>query len=249
MGQTLEALHRLQTVEKQLAEIRNDREGKVRRVEFQKRQAEKVEERLQQSLTAARQAQMRLDALQLDIAAREDSVAHHRLALNKAKTNKEYAAVLSAMNTEKADNAKLEAEVLQLMQEQQDRSDEAKRIQDERAKAEQDVARAQAALDEYDNKTRARLDPLSAQRAECAKHIEPTTLATFNRVAQHHDGEAMVPIVKSHPRRSEYMCGGCNITITLEMLNSLQSRDEIQTCTACGRILYVETAVKERSHA
>jgi len=249
MGQTLEALHRLQIVEKQLAEMRSDRQAKVRRLELQKRQAEKAEERLQQSRSDARQCQIRLDALQLDIAAREDAVANHRLALNKAKTNKEYAAILSAMNTEKADNTKLEAEVFQLMQEAQDRSDEAKRIEAERAKIEEDVARAQAALDDYDNKTRARLDPLNAQRADCAQHIEPTTLATFTRVAEHHDGEAMVPIVKSHPRRSEYMCGGCNITVTLQMLNSLQTRDEVQTCTACGRILYLEEAVKERSRA
>ncbi len=35
-------------------------------------------------------------------------------------------------------------------------------------------------------------------------------------------------------------CGGCNMKVALEIINALQSRDEIQTCSACGRLLYLE---------
>ena len=51
----------------------------------------------------------------------------------------------------------------------------------------------------------------------------------------------MVPVHKLHPKREEYMCGGCNLKVTLEIVNSLQTRDEIQVCKVCGRILFIET--------
>ena len=38
------------------------------------------------------------------------------MSLNTAKTNKEYAAILTQINTLKADNAKLEEEALRIMQ-------------------------------------------------------------------------------------------------------------------------------------
>lgn len=101
----MEALHRLQAIERQLAEIRRDREVKERRVTRQNRQLQRIDESLQQSKMTYQERRRRLDALQLDVAAREESVDKHRQALNTAKTNKEYSAILTAMNTEKADNS------------------------------------------------------------------------------------------------------------------------------------------------
>ncbi len=241
MGQVLEALHRLQEVELELAELRRDRSVKVRRVESLNRQVRKADERIQQSQLSVRQRQIRLDALQLDVSAREDSVSKHRQALNKAKTNKEYAAILAAMNTEKADNAKYETEILQLMEEVQSQTAEMEEIEAERAKLQEGVAKAEENLRKFDEANKNQADALQSRRDECAEHLEPTTLNTFTRVAEHHDGEAMVPVSKLHPKRDEFMCSGCNIKMTLEIVNALQTRDEIQMCESCGRILYLET--------
>lgn len=240
MGQALEALHRLQAVEIQLAQIRRTRGGKVRRFESHKRQVRQVEEKLQESRLTFRTRQKRLDALQLDIAAREESINKHRQALNQAKTNKEYAAILTAMNTEKADNAKIETEILQLIEETQNLKDEAAKIEAEQAKLLENVARAEKALYAYDAESQSEHDDLQAQRDECSEKIPPTMLAIFTRVAKHHDGEAIVPATKLRPKREEYICSGCNMTLTLEVINMLQTNDEIQICKVCGRILYLE---------
>ncbi len=249
MGETLEALHRLQTIELQLAEIRRPREAKARRVEYHQRQAGKADQQLQGNQLAARELQIRLDALQLDATAREDSISSHRQALNKAKTNREYAAILTAMNTEKADNAKLETKILQLMEEVQTHKDEAGTTELEKNRLLDDVARAEETLRAYDRESKERRDDLQAKRDECATTIAPSALAAFNRVAEYHEGEAMVPISKLHPKRDEYVCSGCNMQVALEVVNSLQMRDEIQVCMVCGRILYLETPQKQRTRA
>ncbi len=246
MGSTLEALQRLQTVELQLAEIRRERGAKQRRIDYHKRHIKKVEERLEEGRAIILERQVRLDALQLDVTAREESIDHHRQALNKAKTNKEYAAILTAMNTEKADNSKLENEVLRLMEATQTLKDEAAKIDAEKAKLDEDLARAEGVLCKYDDESRARHNKLMASREECADEVPPTALQAFDRVAQHHDGEALAPVLKLHPKRDDYACSGCNMKVTLEMINVLHTRDDIQICRVCGRILHLDTEDAKR---
>ncbi len=247
MGQTLEALHRLQVVELQLAEVRRDREGRAQRVETHQRLIKKIDERLQQHRQVIRERQIKLDTLQLETASREDAVSRHRQALNKAKTNKEYAAILTAMNTEKADTAKQEAEVIKLMDEVQSLKDESAKIEAEKAKALEDLARVEKTLNDFDETSTSHRNDLQAQRDALAATIDPVILGTFNRVAEHHDGQAMAPIGKMHPKREEYLCSGCNMKVTLEVINALQTRDELQICRVCGRILFWESPEKQRA--
>ena len=89
---------------------------------------------------------MRIDALSLDVAAREEQVNKHRIALTKAKTNKEYAAILAAMNTEKADNSKIETDILQIMEEMQSLQEEGERLEAEKIQHLESVATAEKAL-------------------------------------------------------------------------------------------------------
>ena len=242
MGQTLEALHRLQAIERQLAEIRRDREVKERRVNRQNRQLQKTEESLGKSKVLYQERRRRLDALQLDVAAREESVNKHRQALNTAKTNKEYAAILTAMNTEKADNSKLETEILQLMEETQTLEKEAVKIEEEKMELEEGAAQAEQVLKAFDKKIKPQKEGLLTQRAEYSEGVPPTTLTMFTRVAERHDGEALAEVMRLHPKRDDHICAGCNLKITLEIVNILKTKDDIQICKVCGRILYLEGA-------
>lgn len=247
MGQVMEALHRLQAIERQLAEIRRNRDAKVRRHDHHKRLARNAEEKLRETQLTYRTRQVRLDAAQLDVNAREESVDKHRQGLNKAKTNKEYAAILAAMNTEKADNAKIETEILQLMEETQALQDQATKIKEGRTKVLHDVARAEETLSAFDAESKSEYESLQAERDKFADGIPPTTLVTFTRVAEHHDGEALAPATRIHPKRDDYICTGCNITLTLEDVNLLRTRDEIHICRVCGRILFFEEAPAQRA--
>ncbi len=247
MRETLEALHRLQAVERRLATLRRESEAKARRVEYHQRQVKTADEKLKASHDTVRERQVKLDALQLDVAAREESINKHRQALNKVRTNKEYAAVLTAMNTEKADNAKLETQILQLMDEVQGLQDEAAGVEAKKAGLLEEVARAEQALRTLETGSRRQYKGLHAERDEYADKVPPSALTTFTRVADHHDGEAIVPVHKLHPKRDEYGCSGCNMKVTLEIVNALQTRDEIQVCKVCGRILYLETPATQRA--
>jgi len=248
MGETLEGLRRLQGVELQLSAIRRSIEARARRAEVLKRNVAKCEERLQLKRNASRDVQRRVDAVTLDVTSREDTISKHREALNKAKSNKEYAAILTTINSEKADNSKVELEMVRLTDEIQALKKEAEGIEAECEQARQQVAAAEQALRAHEEECREQLRRLEAEREEYARAILPGALAVFTRVAQHHDGEALASIVKVHPKREEYACSGCNMKITLDVANSLRTRDDIQVCSVCGRILCLETS-PERSRA
>lgn len=249
MSELLEALHRLQDVELQLAEIRRGREAKARRVTQHQRRVQQADREIRERLQAARERQIHLDVIQLEIATREESIDKHRQGLNQAKTNKDYAAILTALNTEKADTSKLETEVLQLMEEVQTFKDEAAKEDEAKTESMEAVARAEEKLNDFDAKSKSQRDELDSKRESCAEALEPTILEAFARVALHHDGEALAPVERLHPKRDEFACAGCNMTVTLEVVNSLHTGNGIQFCTYCGRILYLETAQARTTRA
>ena len=87
MGETIEELRRLQAVELKLAGIRRTRESRQRRLEVKLRHARQIEAKVEQNKIAYREQQVRVDALSLEIASREEAINKHRQALNKAKTS------------------------------------------------------------------------------------------------------------------------------------------------------------------
>jgi len=247
MGVTLEELRRLQAVEMQLAAIARNRETKALQVELRQRQIRRIDEKLQEHHRKARECQMRLDALSLDIAAREEAVGKHRQALNKAKTNKEYAAILAAMNTEKADNTKVESVVLKLMEELQEMKAAGTAIEHEKTKLLEQATAAEEALRAFDVQSQQERDELFASRKAFAGKITAAAIDIFNRVAQRHEGEAMAPVTKLRPKRDDWACGGCNMKVALEVINALQTRDDILLCNVCGRILYLDAPATPKS--
>ncbi len=246
MGETLEALRRLQDVELRLAAIRQKREVKSRRYENQKRKVKQAQDGLETHHRKTLERQKTLDLLSLDVASREASVDKHREALNKAKTNKEYAAILQAINTEKADTAKIESNILEIMDEMQRLETQEMDFEAEKTKLLQHIEESRKILEAFDKGSSDELSQLEARRAKYSQNIAAGTLMSFKRVAERHDGEALATVTKIHPKRDEFVCEGCNMQITLDTVNALQTRDEIQLCDSCGRILYQESATAAR---
>ncbi len=240
MGQMLAAMLKLQSMERQLAQVRRRLKSRQNAVAMQQR---KIDHRrnewqiLHDSIMAHR---TRADSLAVDLKAKEDRVSHLRTSLNTAKTNKEYAAILTQMNTYKADNARIEENALTLMQQIEQIEGEAKKIEDDIAVEEERLAEVQAKSQGEIDRLNAMLADLTAKRDAAARDVKPETLAAFNRVAEQYNGEAMAEIeIQGRKPPYSYVCGGCYMTLNAEHANALRTRDEIRTCDNCGRVLYI----------
>ncbi|MCP4590593.1 MAG: hypothetical protein GY842_07610 [bacterium] len=240
MGDILDALQRLQEAERQLGELRSGEEARRTQVRASQRQLEECQRQLDDRVDSLRRQDVDIQSAELDVASREEIIKKHRVALNQAKTNKEYAAVLTTINTEKADTSKLESRLLELMGVRDTAQEAHDKQATEQVRLGERQARCAANLSEYLERTRERMEELTRERAEIAETLPPTAVATFDRAAERHEGEALAPVTKTSPKRDEYVCGGCNMAITLETVNALFSRDEVVLCKICGRILHRE---------
>jgi len=248
MGATLDALHRLQDVELQIAEVRGVLDAKARAVKKQEARLSELDSRIAAAQSALRGQQVEADRLDLDVKSREAEIAKLRQALNAAKTNKEYSAILTQLNTNKADNSKFEERVLAMLTEIDVRKKELAAMQEQRQVEAAKLAELQAAVRATEEQTRGRLAHLTAQRAEAAAKVPPKALESFDRVARRNEGRALARVVRTNPKRAEYACEGCNMAITIEQVNAIMSRDEAVTCNICGCILFLESpAVSARA--
>lgn len=240
MGVLLEALHRLQEIELQLTDLRQRLGSKQRSVRAHERRVSEIQQEVEKKRGATREKQIEADRYGLDIKASEERIAKLRVALNAAKTNKEYSALLSQLNTDKADTSKTEDRLLGLLSEI-DAMRKGMAEDEECLRAEQSMVESlQRDATEYEAQQADRLKRLISERALAAEGIPPSALIAFERVAEHHEGEAMARVVQTNPRRQEFACSGCNMSVTLEQVNSIITRDDTMYCHTCGRILYLE---------
>lgn len=242
MGATIEALHRLQEAETQLLALRDQINAKHRAVRGAKHRLQAIDESIAKKQAQLRQEQVEADRAELDRKAREAEITKLRETLNRVKTNKEYSALWTQINTTKADNAKLEEKVLKMYAAVDQVKESLRELQETRVKESERLASLTAAATEFEASVKDRLAALQARRQEAAADLPAKTVDMFDRVAGKHGGQALAVVQQVDRRRNEYVCDGCNMSLTLEQISVLHSRDEIQLCHNCGRILFLDEA-------
>jgi predicted nucleic acid-binding Zn-ribbon protein len=239
MGAKLQALFALQDIELQIVDIRRQLERKKRRVKTQHRKRQAAREAVEVERLSIRKSQAEFDTLDVDIKGRSANINRLREHLNTVRTNKEYAAVLARMNNEKADVSRLESRALQIMQSVEARKQELAHHEQAEAAETERLEDFQAQLEQAQQSFAGRLGRLQKQRDEAAAQTEPKTITLFNRLSKRYEGEVLAEIERTNPRRDEFVCTGCHMSLRVEVVNMLKSRDEIVTCKSCGRILFM----------
>ncbi len=244
MESKITALLALQAVERQLAQVRGRLRARKSGVSAQQKKIDQLradyDALREKALTRRRDA----DRLELDLRQRDEQVTKQRAALNTAKTNKEYAAILTHINTLRADNSKLEEEALAIIQ-------EVEVINQDAAKLLAQVEQEQQRLTEIQNFTSGEIErletmaaDLSQKRVAAAQAVAPEILEQFDRLAETYEGEAMALIEpqggSARKGPESYVCGGCYMTLSPEHVVALLSREDLRTCNNCGRILYLQ---------
>jgi hypothetical protein len=187
-----------------------------------------------------KRAQAVVDEVDVELRGRAAHIDKLRQDLNSVRTNKEYAAVLSQLNTEKADLSRVEARAYELMAAVEARK---KAVAEREQALQTETARlqnARAQLEVTQKSFSDRLAALDKQRAQAAGQVDREALDLFNRVSERYEGEVMARVVRVNPRRDEFLCEGCNMALAAERANALLTRDELHTCSNCGRLLYIE---------
>ena len=185
MGKTLDALRHLQDVERKLGDLHKEAEVKRRRVQVCKRQLRQDEQELEAKLSDIRRHEVDIHSVELEVNTREEVIQKHRVALNQAKTNKEYAAILMTINTEKADASKLESRVLELMTAKDALQSSYDQLAAEGEKTRERRVQVEAKLKAYLEETGGECESLAREREQASEALPPTVVSAFDRRRRH----------------------------------------------------------------
>jgi predicted nucleic acid-binding Zn-ribbon protein len=237
MGPVLNGLVKLQSVEDRLRVAKAKLARSRRSITIQENQLRSLQNALEAKKEETQLTRMQSDRLELELKTRDQEVSKLRASLNAAKTNKEYAAVLTQLNTTRADNSKIETQILELMKavdvDQGECANISKQIEEQKQQLEQTRQKVEGSAAEYE----AEIEKIQAEWNEVAKNIPRKALDVFNRVADTYDGEAVARIDQQEGRTTGYSCGGCYMGVPAESVNVLMTKDDIIRCPNCTRIL------------
>ncbi len=240
MGPVLESLVKLQDVENQLKGTRARLSRTKRVVTLQENQLRSLVNSLEEKQHEIKLLRAEIDSQNLELKSRDSSLEKYREALNLAKNNKEYAAILTEINLNKADNSKIENKMLELMKavEEQEASC---------AEIEKQIQAQQAKVDEVKNDSKDKISEIEKKIEEielewkaASKGIPAEILLLFQRLSDTYDGEAIAGVDRNNPRRKVYTCSGCYMTLTNEAVNKLLTTDEVFQCPSCSRIVVLD---------
>lgn len=240
MGAKLEALRELQEIELQLVDIRRQLAAKQRLLRQQAERLKSAEQAVLAEKQELKRSQMAVDELDTDLKARDAHLAKLRENLNNVRTNKEYAAILSQLNTERAERQRIETRAFELMEGVESRRKTVAQHETGIGEESSRLSAVQSQFDQTQQTFASRLTSLEKRRDDAATKLGKEALGLFNRVSERYEGEVMARVLRTHPRRDEFICEGCNMSLAAERANALLTRDDIITCDNCGRILFIE---------
>ncbi len=181
-------------------------------------------------------SQVQFDAVDLDKKSKEAEIAKLRGALNAARTNKEYSAVLTQINNYKADALRFDDQELRLMTSMEEDQTAIKTITDTIDVAKERLKESTDEYNKVEDEISSELSNLEAKRKDSLEQVPPAERDNFVKLSGKYDGEVLSEVIKTS-RKKEQTCGGCYMRIPLEVLNSLLSgKDEVKYCPSCGRI-------------
>lgn len=240
MGPVLNGLGKLQSVENRLRAAKAMLTRCRRNVIIQENRVRSLQSAVEVKKEEIQLTKIQSDRLELELKTKDEAILRLRASLNVAKTNKEYAAVLTQLNTTKADNSKVETQILELMKDIEVDEAECANIQDQIDEQKQKLEQIRKETEHLATKYEAEIEEIQAEWDQASQTIPAELLELFNRVAETYDGEALAVVERQEGKTETYTCGGCFMGVPAELVNVLMTKDDVIRCPNCTRILVLK---------
>jgi len=232
-------------LDQQVRGLRTRLDSATRRLNLQNKKLDQLRQQQSELSDQFKHAQAEVATLDHTAADAEEREAKLREQMNSVRNNKEYSAMLVEVNSLKDEKGKLEDQALAKMAAADDlkqRLSEVKAKADSQAKL---VDAAKAEVQSAQEEVGVQLTDATAKREAAANKIPADVLSTFERLADHYDGQTMGEIEEQDRRRREYTCNGCYMELPIERVNAAMVKpDELVTCPSCNRFLFIKQELK-----
>ncbi len=232
MDQQLQTLITLQAIDTRIAGLEADAARLPKEIAA-------IHSAIEEARKHVEQTKGRLDSARKDQRAKEKDLevvqakrSKTEARLYEVKTNKEYSAVLTEIEEIKQEKARMEEEVLVLMEAQERLTSEIREAETRFKQREGEGRGQEATLKEQLRGIETDLAAVRTERKELAAQLPAPILADYDRILRARAGLALVPVAKPN------FCGACRMTITPQRLQELRAQSSLIPCESCGRYLY-----------
>jgi predicted nucleic acid-binding Zn-ribbon protein len=239
MGPTNVALVKLFRADQALRDAQERLDAATKNVRVQERRVNDLAEKLKLSHARHKELQVKSGTLDLDLRTRDAHIEKLRTQQQTTHNAKEYQTFLIEINTQKIEKAKVEELAMSMMEQVETAAKETAElttsIENERTKLEQ----LKGQIGDEITRLQTEIQSLKGPREQIATTLPPKARTAFDRLAEHHDGEALSALLKPDRRREEYVCSVCMMDLVTDVYNKLHTRDDMVFCPSCRRILYI----------
>ena len=239
MKDQLEFLWELQKIDLDLKHIKEERERYPREIKKMDERMSIEKERLQTEKGKVDLLEKERREKERQLSSSQEKIKKTEGRMSEVKTNKEYQALLTEIETIKGGSSREEEEILQVLEEIDElKKDLSKREKEvavllEKFEAEKKVVQERMAQDEIVWKQQ------MERREVLSKQVESKLNKLYNTLKEKRQGVGVVNV------RHE-TCQGCFVHIPPQMFIEVQKNNEIIRCPNCNRILYFEGEVKAK---
>ena len=235
MDQQLQVLINVQALDTKIAALESEQARLPRQIEA-------VQANVAQARDGVQTLKGRLDQNKKDTRAKEKDLEDAQVKRQKSearlyevKTNKEYSAVLVEIEEIKQEKAKIEEEVLSLMEMQERLATEIRDAEASLKTGESQGREEEAQIRRRLAAVEAELQGLKGERESLSRDLPKDLLADYEKLLRPRGGLAVARVL---PVDGGSICGGCRMTLTPQCLQEVKQQSALLNCESCGRFLY-----------
>lgn len=231
MREHLELLWELQKIDLDLKHIMDERDRYPKELKKLEEKQKLEKERFLKEKEKLESLEKERRQKERNLLGEQEKIKRSEGRMSEVKTNKEYQALLSEIETFKETAGRIEEEILLIMEEIEE-------LKKQLARREKEMATTLEKVEEEKKKIQEKMDQdeiawkeKSHRKEILSKQVESNLFKLYNMLKEKRQGIGMVSV------RNE-TCQGCFVNVPPQMFIEVQKNNAIIRCPNCNRILY-----------
>ena len=238
LGGQVKKLIEMQKLDGQIYKMQQDLIDKPKIIENLKNEFEATKAKLNEFEERSKLIQVQRKESELNLKTKEDMVIKANSVLSELKTNKEYTAKITEIESLKADKSIVEEKILISFDETDLINKDIDQEKDILLKRETEYLANKSLIEAEINQIELDIKDLQGQRNQRISDIDPKIRDRYQRILNNKEGLAITPVIGAGS------CGGCYMTVTTQMRNQIKQNIDLVACEFCMRILYLEDEIE-----
>lgn len=193
------------------------------------------------------EAKAKAHAYETDIKSIDEKIEKLKAQMDTAQTNKEYKALLTEVNTHKADKSSAETDGIGVLNKVEELTKQLADLDTQIGEREKVKKVAEGDREKKAGEISGRLKELQDERTAAVSGIGAREMAVYVELVRQKGEDAMAPVQELDRRNHEYTCGSCQMAVPVDKVAALMKPgfEGMVTCSSCRCILFIEKATAE----